>query len=227
MRLIIPCAGKQERWNKYLGVYKQMVPVFDEPLLQRTVRQFQERVPEISIHVPIRPDMKMPDIPGVEFFQPYANRMCEYDKVLSSRPHWSEHGRTTIVFGDVFLTDEAADIIAGASPSNIHWFGRSGPSKVTGCGWEELFGLTFQLTQQQRLERVAEQIRAHCRKFPKKATRLCLRKAWILYRRLEGLRPRHPGAIGDNFTEIDDRTEDFDSPEDYEAWKATSTSQPG
>jgi len=37
-KVLILCAGDGKRWNNYLGVPKQLIPINEEPLLKRTVR---------------------------------------------------------------------------------------------------------------------------------------------------------------------------------------------
>lgn len=220
MRLIIPCAGTQTRWGNYLGVPKYMAPVFGEPLLCRTVRQFRERIPGLSICVPLRRNLVTPPV-GVNFLYPEQQLLGESNRLLSSVPEWDPTGRTTIVFGDVYFTGAAVDTIVATETDAIQWFGRSGPSETTGHSCAEIFGVTFPARHAEQLIEASRYVQSvyRCR------GQEDLVRAWTCLRHLEGQPLEHDTGRIDSkklqhFTEIDDMTDDFDYPNEYDSWLA-------
>jgi hypothetical protein len=219
MRLIIPCAGEQTRWQNHLDVPKYMAPVFGEPLLCRTVRKFRERCPDLTVIVLLHPDRPKPTLPDdVIFYRPYGDQLGQHYKLLSSLPCWAPIERTFILFGDVFMSNETIDAFLATRTGGlicqqtVQWFGRSGDGVVTGCKRQEIFGLTFPANQSQQLARAA--MLAMSDMYRGGTTRS---KAWETYRRLVGL-PKNGEWPGPNFHELADISEDFDTPGDYRGW---------
>jgi len=99
--LIIPCAGEEIRWQRYLGVLKQLVEVEGEVLLKRTIRLFRERKPGLKIVViannPVfREVLDLDQRVVVSGAEPLVeDRLIA--KIMSSRSHWTDCGRTMIV----------------------------------------------------------------------------------------------------------------------------------
>jgi hypothetical protein len=107
------------------------------------------------------------------------------------------------LFGDVFYTDDAIDQIL---KGETEFYGRSKPGQVKNYG--EMFAMKATPRFMETLDRMWNEYQAGTRK------RLW---SWDLYSEIQGkdfYKHRNTG----NFTEINDETEDFDKPEDVEAW---------
>jgi hypothetical protein len=227
MRLIVLCAGRQSRWKGYKEK-KYMLPVWGEPLLARTVRRFKEALPDLDIVVLLRPGAM--HVPYARCAYAPPNQLDESYKLTSSERFWDDE-HTICLFGDVFFTDMAIFKILTTTPDEVAWFGRAKPSDITGCRYEEIFGVSFTAQGGQQILQAADFVRGEFYAGNIKQT-----KAWEIHRHLadiplvrtgltKNLKKPLRGYVGPNFIEIDDLTEDFDTQEDYELWCAASGSQ--
>lgn len=196
IKAVILAAGTGKRWNNYLGIPKQMVPIGGEPLMLRTIRQLKERGFESVVTVP-RIDYygKIPaeQVVGID--------EIEIDKFLNAK----DYAGVIFFWGDVYFTDRAMDTIT-KSKHDFRFFGRKGRSNITGKKWGEVFAVK---TNGMMLKK-AEELRAMVPRLKRCAT-------WELYRLICGY-PLNKHIVGDNFTEINDLTDDFDYPCDYDNW---------
>ncbi|HVX84500.1 MAG TPA: NTP transferase domain-containing protein [Phycisphaerae bacterium] len=203
-RVILMCAGRGERWGDHRGAPKHLVEVDGEALLDRTVRMVRARTgAEVVIvafdkayeragcvrHVPAH---------GPEHF-------CDADKFLSSRELWGRSGQTVLLYGDVFFTEKALDAILEFR-GEYQFFGRREGSYYTGRAWRELFAISFSPAGAEPLRACMEAV-----KVEQATGRQGNCGGWRVYERLHG-------SSGQRFTVIDDFTDDFDYPEDYERW---------
>jgi hypothetical protein len=200
--------GPGSRWGGYLGVPKHLAPVCGETVLGRLVRQFAA-VGDVTIVGPSEYRME-----GAGLFVPEV-RETDADKFMSSQELWD--GRTLVVFGDVFLTDVAFNLIAGLDDV-LTAFGRFGPSKFTGTPYGELFAFNLPAADHERVKGALWELdRWH------RAGRINRSAGWELYRRLNGATlanvRKHRRMSGPcRFVEIDDWSDDFDYPEDWDSW---------
>lgn len=197
-----------------------MVPVFGEKLLHRTIRQFHERIPGLSIAVVLHPSAAI-DLPtlSVSVEIPPPDLLGESNKLLSSYHLWDRQDRTIIVFGDVFLTDEAVSIILANASARPAWFGRSGPGTLTRWPYSEIFAVSFtaeRVPQMRAGIQLAQEAAA--------ADEIAEAKAFHVYRSLVGIPLTEHRFESTDFTEIDDLTQDFDCPECYRRWVQASGS---
>ena len=219
MRVILPCAGDQTRWGHPLYPHKQLVPIFGEPLLHRTVRQLQERgVTDIGIVAVLDEYF----CPGAVLFPPRQPAdSIEIDKLLSSRHGWSTTDRTTVLFGDVVFSEAAMATIACCNKPGVQWFGRMHLNPVTG-GHSEVFGLTFLPENAGELRRAAKLLRAeHVTLRTQYPNTYRLRRQYSKAKRL--YKQMHPDKATwyqatSHWTTLYDITEDFDCAEDYTRW---------
>jgi hypothetical protein len=130
---------------------------------------------------------------------------CDTDKFLSSRERWAPEGQTVMLFGDVFFTEMAAYTIF-CHTGEHRWFGRREGSYYSGCPWRELFALSFPAREIPRLVdgMLAVKAKLLAGKIPRGG-------GWEVYDEL------HLPTCG-SFVTIDDFTEDFDFPADFERW---------
>ena len=196
-------AGEGTRWNNYLGVPKHLIKIDGETLLERTVRLFKGYDITIVGHddryYVEGAELHIPEMLGLHDI----NKQC-----FLTRDLWNKVGRTIILLGDVFFSEEAAQSILRYSGDDIRVFGRKGAGTVNKCLWGELFAHSF-LTQHHN-EYMAAYLKAS------KITKADGRKNdwWEHYRILDGGDPMEH-KIGPRFVNIDDWTDDFDLPENY------------
>ena len=203
---IIICAGEGGRWDNYLGVSKHFAPVDDEPILHRMVRLLNEY--DITPWVVGNTNEYL--VKGSILYLPTLNPDNEdADKFLSSQDLWDdEEGRTIVFYGDVFFTEEAMARIVNFEGKDWVMFGRSKASEITRCPYPECFALSFYA------EHIPEQLDAFKRAIEHYfVAKLEKPGGWGLYQQM---RSKRVDNFQDRFENIDDFTEDFDFPVDYD-----------
>lgn len=215
-RYLLLCAGNGSRWSRHGGVPKQLVKVWGEPVLHRTARLILDRDPEADIRIVVKDSRDDTwRIPGTKRAQAHLDdQRAQADKLLSSRHLWSRTARTIVLFGDVVFTDWAMDRIV-ANPDPWTAFARFGASEFTGCDHRELFGFAFDPSEHDRLEEAAER----CLRIHRDGRMGGWSGGWQIYAAAAGAddegvasRFRDRG----NIVEIDDWTDDFDHPKDWD-----------
>ena len=189
-----------------MGVHKHLIPINGERLLDRTVRQLLARRAD---QIKIVAKSHEYDAPSTERIVPLD---LENGGTVASRDFWSDTARTTILFGDVFFTEDAMDRICAMAPRECTFIGRSKASKITGCPYQELFGFTLLPENHVRVDQSIARVKQALATGEIKGC-----GGWSIYRHLQGLRLRNRRCPR-NFLDINDFTEDFDVPQDYDRW---------
>ena len=210
-RVIILCAGEGSRWNNYTGVPKHQVVVEGEILVERTVKQFLKYTDDIVV---VYNDESY-QIPGTSSY--IANKQENHkimDKFLSSQDQWSDT-KTIIVFGDVYFTDEAVEAIV---TNDREWcfFLRKGASEITGKSCGEIFGLSFNASFNQTLLDSINNI-----VLKQNFSNPLFPAGWILLGyllKVERIEEIFMLKNSYSYVSIDDWTDDFDYPQDYDSW---------
>lgn len=211
-RYIIVAAGDGTRWSNYLGIPKHLIPIGGEPLIHRTVRQLKEiGVTDIVI---VAPDDDRYNVQGAIVYKPSQNgAFYDAGKFLSYREVWGSD--TKFLFGDVYFTDDAIKAIVQYSGE---WtvFARPTASNKTGCNYGEIFAMYIPFNHKAAFEASL----LHIVKLRHEG-KISRNGGWEVYRDMIGLPDDmlHRHLYGDNMVIIDDMTEDFDYPTDYELWK--------
>jgi hypothetical protein len=209
-RVLILAAGSGERWANHLGVPKHLIDIDGERLVQRTARQFSKYVTEEVTVVGPEDERYFNDY--ATHYTPRANLKTEIDKFLSSMLLWGDQN-VVLVFGDVYFTDEAVETIMTHS-GDWTFFCRPSGSEITGKNWREIYAF-FVPPHNRRVVRDA-------------IKRLSLvdvdAGGWALFRKLvtgnHNKTNEADKAIfkAGHHVVIDDLTEDFDYPSDYDNW---------
>lgn len=209
-RVIIVAAGDATRWKNYMGVAKHFVEVDGEPILHRTVRQLS-KYPDVEVIIVGLDDRYR--IEGAELFIPKKNPdNGDMDKFLNSRELWLKKGRTIILYGDVYFTNEAINRIITHDVDSFYLFARPINSYLSQSG-AECFAISFYNADPMLYEAMQ-----NCKKLFKDnvITRM---GGWEVYRAYIGI----PDDMMDMhlvtsrcFDAINDWTNDFDYPEDYD-----------
>jgi MobA-like NTP transferase domain len=213
MRAIVIAAGEATRWKNYLNVPKHYLQIDGEPIIERTVRLLRENGVG-DIHVV----SKEYCVPHCYNFRPKLNyeQNADADKFLSSKELWNRNGRTVVFYGDVFFTEESMNTIVGFENDEWTLFCRPDRSRITGRRWGECFAQSFYATEISRHEKALHRI---VRLYKKGVIKRC--GGWEHYRAMVG-RPddeiRSPHIMTTNYFTIDDFTEDFDFPTDYDSF---------
>jgi len=209
MRVIIAAAGEATRWGEYLGLPKHLAPTAaGEVLLSRTVAQARQISEDVHILTPADQRYELP---------PRRSRKVTWHEVPTHRNEyehtrdlWSDADRTVLLLGDVYFTDEAMARIAAGSPSAYRVFGRYRASKVTGTPYGEIFAASWGPARHAQMDvHLAEVERL-------RAAGVCTRPpGWVLLRLWQGTPVRKHIVRPPIWVEIDDWTDDLDTPADY------------
>ena len=205
-RVIIVAAGDGSRWNNYRETPKHLTVVEKEVLIQRTCKQFLKYTADIYV---IGLDERY-KVDGTVLYIPSGSNTNYKDanKFMCTQPLWNRDGRTIIVFGDVYFTNDAVKTIMN-SDGEYKWFLRREESKISGARWKEIFAFAFNpsminnVTQTLLLLISRDQVQNHA--------------GWALYKAMTG--DRFIAFNNQHHVHIDDWTEDFDYPEDLEIWE--------
>ena len=199
---LILCAGKAIRWGMSEDTPKQLVVVDGEPLLNRTVRLLLAAgVQEVVI---VGHDESL-ILDGCGWMVPTSCRWT-VETLWATRTRWK--GRTCILLGDVWFSEEAIASVATCD-SSIAIFGRLAGSRLFGVRAPEIFGMSFDSAG-------ASKLKAHAHGVIKSAEGGAGGRILDLYASLT-----NAGDLNSEspvFREIDDLTSDFDSPEEYRNW---------
>jgi hypothetical protein len=189
MKIIILAAGAGTRWNNYLGGPKYLPPVDGEPILHRTKRLLNERGQSNII------------VSGVDV--PIYPNELEIDRFYGTRHLWEENN--LFLYGDCYYTEHAIDTIL--KHKGLMFFGRRGRTKIK--KWSEIFGIRF------NNDEILKSLEIVRQKYISGEIKRCI--GWELYRQLMGIDLKIH-KITTNFVDINDITDDFDSPEEYDLW---------
>jgi hypothetical protein len=215
---IIIAAGQASRWAGYLGIPKHLIEIDGEPIIHRAVRLLQERGVD-DVYVVGPPGDSRYVIPGSQLYVPVKNTAHhDADKFLNSKTLWNSSGRTLVVYGDVYFTDAAMDRIVGYEEQSWTLFCRFGPSKLTGTNWGECFVQSF---YPQDVEEHELNLLYIADLKERQVINRC--GGWEHYRAMNGMREylvRNPHKRYGKYVEIDDWTDDFDRPVDYDRFIA-------
>lgn len=122
-----------------------------------------------------------------------------------------------LLFGDVFYTEKAMDrIVSKASTSTeVLFYGRKKGSASTGKPWQEIFAMSFQKTHNEDVLMQLEELK---QQFDRKEITRFL--TWEIYKQLNGVSLDQVPItqFSKTFINIDDFTDDFDFPVDYDRW---------
>ncbi|MEM9399017.1 MAG: hypothetical protein AAF984_02305 [Verrucomicrobiota bacterium] len=145
-------------------------------------------------------------IDSCEFYKPLKSKWTA-ETLLSTQSLWDE--RTIVLLGDVFYTKAAMGTIVHLN-ANIRFIGRNKKSKYTSTPWKELFAVSFEKDSHLAL---IESINVAIQDAQSGGKG----KLWQIYRSLVGLPLNKIEFDSIIFIHIDDFTDDFDSPSEYDA----------
>ena len=217
-RCLILCGGENSRWKNYRNLrHKHLINIEGEILINRTLRLVSEHIPVNDIFVVLNnTDLNIyksnlllsANLYGIDLRSSQQTAACKF---LSSKELWNKNGRTIVLLGDVWFSEEAILKIFDETTEDWTAFGRSGPNELTGHPYGELFAQSFISYQEHEYNlRVLNEMYL---------TERCIRagSGWAHYQLMIGASP-NLHTVGSRFVEIYDFTDDFDCPEDFDAW---------
>lgn len=223
MRAVILADGHATRWNDHLGIPKHLARVDGEPIIHRAVRLLREEgVTDVRVVAPPDPRYDGPNHATVR--ARHNPDWREADKFLSSQHEWSPTERTLVLYGDVYFTKQAIRTIVQHDRRDWTLYGRFGRSALTGGKYAEVFAITFHPQHHTEFrDALLETVRLHLAG----VTDRC--GGWEAYRVMNGLRGREarhrsPQPKLRRHVEINDWTDDFDRPEEYDGFLARKRS---
>ena len=206
IRVLILAAGDGTRWGNYRNTPKHRLIIEDEILIERTARQFLKYTNDVVIVG----NKNAHRVEGCSLYVPGQGRnLKDMAKFLSSQTIWSDD-RTIMVFGDVYFTDEAVETII-SDEKQWRFYLRKGASTVTGKGWREIFGISFQASFNKDMHKAILEV---------VSKNIAIRAGgWFLFMHLQRTEDDNKLFTTDNHIEINDWTEDFDFPDDLITWE--------
>jgi hypothetical protein len=206
-KFIVGCAGPAQRWANHTGVPKHLVQIDGVPILHRTVSLLKEfGATDISI---LAIDERY-RVEGTRFIAP-TETAFKNTALGHSAEHWSSTKDSVVILGDVYFSEEGMRKIVSHQGERINWFGRRGAGRSE-KRWPEIFAISIPPHCHQELLASFPHV---SREFEE--GRIKRATGWECYRFLHNL-PMDENLFSEDFTDIDDETEDFDWPADYEQW---------
>lgn len=213
-KYIIICAGESSRWGNYMGTPKHLVDICGETMLSRTVRLLGDK----NIFIVVRDDKDFRYcVNGAKTIKAKINENnFDADKFLSSKHLWNRSGRTVVLYGDVYFSEQAINGIMNYKSREWTLFARPFGSKHTGCPYPECFAQSFY--PEDHKEHLDALYKIKKMMDDKEITRS---GGWEHYKVMCGGDPSNIETIplSSRIKIIDDYTEDFDKPSDYKMWK--------
>ena len=190
MKYIIMADGKGTRWNNYHNIPKHLIEIDGETLLARTVRLLREN--DARADIVITSHDPRYEVPGARRYEPQNNHL-EIDRFTEELIA----DDVCFLYGDTFYSESVIQKIADTPAEKLLFFGNERSIVAIKVADGALF--------RQHVDRVRALFLA--RKIEK-----CI--GWQVYQSFEGL-PFGEKTIAADYILIQDGTEDFNSPEDY------------
>ena len=190
MKYIIMADGKGTRWNNYHNIPKHLIEIDGETLLARTVRLLREN--DARADIVITSHDPRYEVPGARRYEPQNNHL-EIDRFTEELIA----DDVCFLYGDTFYSESVIQKIADTPAEKLLFFGNERSIVAIKAADGALF--------RQHVDRVRALFLAG--KIEK-----CI--GWQVYQSFEGL-PFGEKTIAADYILIQDGTEDFNSPADY------------
>ena len=190
MKYIIMADGKGTRWNNYHNIPKHFIEIDGETLLARTVRLLREN--DARADIVITSHDPRYEVPGARRYEPQNNHL-EIDRFTEELIA----DDVCFLYGDTFYSESVIQKIADTPAEKLLFFGNTRSIVAIKVADGALF--------RQHVDRVRALFLAG--KIEK-----CI--GWQVYQSFEGL-PFGEKTIAADYILIQDVTEDFNSPADY------------
>ena len=190
MKYIIMADGKDTRWNNYHNIPKHLIEIDGETLLARTVRLLREN--DARADIVITSHDPRYEVPGARRYEPQNNHL-EIDRFTEELIA----DDVCFLYGDTFYSESVIQKIADTPAEKLLFFGNERSIVAIKVADGALF--------RQHVDRVRAL-------FLTGKIEKCI--GWQVYQSFEGL-PFGEKTIAADYILIQDGTEDFNSPADY------------
>lgn len=227
MKIIFACAGKQTRWNNYRNCHKHLIPINGIPLLKRNITLFNKFFNYDKYYVSINNE-------NVKSIYNVDEKIIFYipENIIDKEPPYktlvpfleTADDDVLLLLGDVaFSEDCIKKIYNNTLQKSFKVFGRKKGSNITGCPWGELFA--FYIPQSFIPNWLEAVNKTEYLYNDKKISRF---SGWEIISYIYTLNKSNKNIHKDmntifmerlfpnSFIEINDETEDFDFPKDYD-----------
>lgn len=214
MRILIPCAGQATRWGD--GTNKHLVKLCGERVLHRTVRLIGEIASDAEVLLVVENHLDNDyRIDGSSRRKArLGSAVGDVDKIASSRHLWGDDDWTLVLFGDVWWSRPALELVLNGARQRWAAFGRFGPNGEGG----EIFGFAFTRSDLPSVDQAVSVISERSGDLATAGHNgRPVRGGWALYRMLCGAEPDDHRNLG-HFVTVNDWTEDLDSRRDWDSW---------
>lgn len=183
--------GEGERWGNYLGVPKHLIKIDNECIIFRTIRLLKQYINEDDI-IMINAHNDLYKVDGTIFYT--SKSECEIDKFALELLE----DNVCYVYGDCYYTEEAIKTIVNTNTDNITLFGRNVVNEVK-PNYGELFA--YKIKDSRLFKEKVSYLREECMNGRNRGD------GWELFVELKC-----------EFVLINDESDDFDFPYDYDNW---------
>ncbi len=190
MKYIIMADGKGTRWNNYHNIPKHLIEIDGETLLARTVRLLREN--DARADIVITSHDPRYEVPGARRYEPQNNHL-EIDRFTEELIA----DDVCFLYGDTFYSESVIQKIADTPAEKLLFFGN------------ERSIVAIKVADGALFRQHVDQVRAL---FLAGKIEKCI--GWQVYQSFEGL-PFGEKTIAADYILIQDGTEDFNSPADY------------
>ena len=190
MKYIIMADGKGTRWHNYNDIPKHFIEINGETLLARTVRLLKQGDPGCEVIITSH-DPRY-EVEGATRYEPKNNHL-EIDRFTEELIA----DNVCFLYGDTYYSEEAAETIIKTEADDILFFGNRRSIVAVKVADGELFRSHVDRVRQLFMEGKIEK---------------CI--GWQVYQSFMGL-PFGDKKIESKYIILEDSTEDFNSPEDY------------
>lgn len=200
MRYVIMANGKGTRWAEYGGIPKHLITVQGETLLDRTSRLVHASDPEAEVIISSADERC--EAKGATRYVPVRNEL-EIDRFV---PELTADG-VVFLYGDTYYKEALISQIVEAPVRDLLFFGDEKTIFAIKVGKGDVMSRHFQRVRDSFL-----------------AGKLTTCKGWQVYQSYLQLEHNMPDVadhvIGPEYVLVHDGTGDFNTPDDFEAFKA-------
>ena len=190
MKYIIMADGKGTRWQNYNDIPKHFIEINGETLLGRTVRLLRQGDP--GCEVIITSHHPRYEVEGARRYEPLNNHL-EIDRFTEELIE----DNVCFLYGDTYYSEEAAAAIINTEAEDILFFGNQRSIVAVKVADGKLFKSHVDRVRQLFVEGKIEK---------------CI--GWQVYQSFMGL-PFDEKKIESKYIVLEDGTEDYNSPEDF------------
>lgn len=191
MKYIIMADGKGSRWNNYKNIPKHLVEIEGEVIIARTVRLLNEY--DKAAEVIITSHDKRYEFEGSTRYEP-KNNVLEIDRFT----YELIEDDICFLYGDTYYTEDAILKIINTDTDELLFFGNDKSIVAIKVKDSDIFKKHIDNVKKLYLE---------------KKIKNC--KGWQVYQSYQNLE-FDKKQIGDQFVVVDEKTIDYNTPEDYE-----------